>query len=1363
MGDWIVLEIKMLLDIEMAKKKIELYSRNIEKLLLSFVTVMIALMTFLYYNHIDEQLKNANEGYKTGSIINLRYPLQLDAIKKVFKKGGYFTDANYINFIANNLKDKVDEAKILPNLGALNKKPFLINAELFKNTGSESGKLRFINALAQLGMDSALYTQEISEPVSYPSIVSINTKPSSIAINGHVNFDENIKKSNSRILIKLTRIFPSAYFDSVKNESDVVQTTFFARTNEEGNYQFKNLDADGNYSVMAISPGINFGDQKGMAKISKSRTFDFAGKPHLMRILDRVEYKQIKEDKIFTVRTPSEFKNQLFVYLILFVLAFWALHIALYLKNYRSDQFILPLIMFILGIGIVVLYSVQNPLTEEVYGSGMALYSASVLFVFSILVFVFKTNPINKFYHSRWFDPVYNLVPGINKLKAPRGYTWLIISVFLMLLLAVFGTGPEGSGVKVNLFGLQVSELSKYCMVVFFAAYFSVNAGYFKNIPDNRWLTKNNLVMLGLFVFLLAVYAALGDLGPAIVLCLTFLFFYSFAKGEFVQMMVAAAIYAILLIVFGKLINTSVQNYLPWMALLACTSCFLYVFFKRKYESVFFIILIISSFILLATLPFSFTQRLADRNGMFANMWENKLVGGDQIAQGVWSLNSGGLFGQGLGKGFSNVMPAYHTDMILQSIGEEVGSITLIAIFFAFGLLVYRCILSARRTGKTFMFYLMAGIAVSTMIQFMLITAGTLDLIPLTGISVPFLSKGNAGIIVTLIAFLIVLIMSNERGDALEMEYVKKNFDYVNAYAILTFFIAVLIFTGSLVWYQIKSNEYIVKPALVLDRRGDWHYTYNPRIGLLLREIRAGNIYDKNGILLATSNKEEFRKLKGKMLAYGVNSALYNEQLDRNQKRYYPFGSDLLFWLGDYNKEIAREENAGYAAEFRNFTALRGFEVNYTTTQRTTDRFKEDMFLPATTRETELQLYNYSALAPFIKAGTNSALIKEQNNKNKDISLSLDAVLNEKINAIIQSKEPYKRFRTSVIALNSKTGDVLASASNPSPSYKDLKLISNIDPSDYRNIYRQIFGDKIVVPQDLAITYTSRPGSTIKLVDAYAAINQYGLVATNFDFYVYPAEVIRPGEPSDKKVDMHEAIVRSSNVYFIKLANEKNLEKSLFNMYDLLGMNIINRGGFNFERPVNYESDLYFKAWDKFLSVGKNIYFTKNKRLMNTRKRFQSNYSNIAWGQGELMSTPLHLAKITSAIANDDTLVPPRFLFKTWKNPVPKQSGIAISKYKGASSVLSTFMKEQSSGVAAATGLDVRGKTGSPERDKLIKENNKTMRKRVTDAWYTFFVPSVKLGAPIAFAIRIEEIGNSEAAKQLAMDLLNQLKASGYF
>lgn len=1350
------------------KKNMELYSRNTERLLLAFVSLIIAVMALTYYLTINKDFKKVKEGYVNGVMINLSYPLEDKGIKSILSKGGYFPDEHYVDFITKNLKQKLNQHIELPNLGALNKKPFLIDATEFEKTKSEVGKLRFINSLAALGMDSTLYAQEKKAPKKFPSTVSVSGEEG-ISIQGHIKLQNEgeEEQSNTGILVRLTRVYPQAFFDTLSVQRTSIQNEFYARTDERGNYKFTNLDPTGNYSVLALKPGYDFGASKGTPTISKNHTYNFTGKPHQIRLLDRTEYKQIKDDKIFTVRTPEAFKKQFFTYLALFIIGFWIFHIALYLKNYRSDQFILPLIMFILGIGIMVLYTVQDPLRDEIHGKGMAGCSFLVLMVFSIFTFIFKNNPINRFYHSRWFDPLHQLSLFPKKLnsnlKAPRGYSWLFAAIGLMLLLAIFGSGPEGSGVKVNLFGVQVSELSKYLMVVFFSSYFTANQGYFRNIPDNRWLIKNNVVMLIFFLFLLIIYAVLGDLGPAIVLCLTFLFFYSFAKNEFFHMIVAAIVLAIVLFATARLLNTAEKNFLPFVALACCIGTFLFAFFKKKYESIFFITLIISSFILLVTLPLSFTKRLSDRNSMFANIWENKLTGGDQIAQGVWSLNSGGFTGQGLGKGLSNVMPAYHTDMILQSIAEELGIITLVVIFIAYGLLLYRCILAARRTGKPFMFYIMSGVAIATILQFVLITAGTLGLLPLTGISVPFLSKGNAGIIITLVAFFFVLIMSNEKGDEIEMEYVKKNFDNVTAYTILVFFAAVLIFVGSLVWYQIKSDSYITKPALVLNSQGAWQYSYNPRISLLLREIQPGDIYDKNGVLIATSNKSKFVKEKNKLLGIGANPALYNEQISRQQDRYYPFGSDLLFWLGDYNKSIAKEENTGYAAEFRHYTALRGFEVHYTTVTRTTDRYKENKFLPETKKENELQLYDYSSLAPFIKAGKHSKLIEEQNKKKKDIWLSLDVAFNEKINSLIQTQSPYKNFRTSVIAINAKTGDVLASASNPSPSYKDLKLISNIDGSDYRNIYKQIFNDRVVVPQDLGITYASRPGSVVKLIDAYAAINQYGTQAVNFNFFIYPSEAIRVGEPSNENVDMRKAIVKSSNAYFIKLINEKNMQSSLFNMYDILGLNIMNRGGFTFSRPVNYDSEKYFKEWNAFTSIGKNIYYTKNKNLLNTRKRFHSNYSNLAWGQGELMATPLHLAKMVGAIANDDSLQPSRFLYKLWDQPVQKEPAISISKYKGASDIISAFMKEQSIAVSAATGLDVRGKTGSPERDKLFNNGGNILRKRVTDAWYTFYIPHSKFNAPIAFAIRIEDIGNSEYAKQLAIDILKKLKVAGYF
>ncbi|TXH54862.1 MAG: cell cycle protein [Bacteroidia bacterium] len=1324
-------------------------------MLLVLTTLLVLGMGFSFYLNIKPALTVTDAGYEKGTVVNLTDKTTEAQLQKVFVNGDYFTDKIYAQFVTKQIVEDLKKVKKIKNLGSLNKKDFFVDAANFEKVNAQTARLRFINSLAHLGMDSAMYIQEQKNPVHYPAEVSVSNVPSKLSIKGDVSFKNN---SADGVLIQLSRLF--ADNDTSLAKMDESTDVFYARTDKDGHFEFNNIVYGANYSILPIKPGFEFGASKGSATIKEDKTFSFTGKPHQLRVLETVEYRQIKADKVLTVRTPTDFVNNLFKHIVLFIVSFWLLHFVMRLKKLRSDQFILPLLMFLTGVSIMVLYSIQDPLRDEVFSDAMVYCVSGVLLATSVVILFFKPSDINKFYHSTIFDPLHRLLPFTDKRKEPRGYTWLIAAIGCMIALAFLGTGPEGSGVKVNLFGFQVSEVAKFLMIVFFATYFTVNLRYFRNISDNRWLTKNNATMLLLFGFLILLYAYLGDLGPAVVLCLTFLFFYSFAKKEFLQMILAVTIYVCILLIAAKWFNDGdAENVLFYIALVAVVSSASFVIIRKKYETIFFVILIISAFILLGKLPFSFTKRLADRNDMFSNIWENSLIGGDQIAHGVWSLNSGGWLGAGLGNGHSNVMPAYHTDMIIQSIGEELGLIALIAIFIAVGLLAYRCILAARRTGNTFLFYLCSGIAIATVLQFIIIVSGTLGLIPLTGISVPFLSKGNAGIIVTLFSFMMILFISHEKGNKEDMEHIKENFDTVNAAAILTFFGAVVVFIGTLFWYQYKSNEYIVQPAMVMNKQGSWQFTYNPRIGIMLKEIQPGNIYDKNGVLLATSDRSQLTKQRNTILGNGVSTERLNQLMNQDIKRYYPLGEKTIFWLGDLNREIAREEHSGYAAEYRHFTMLRGFKVENTTVQKSTSRYRENKFLPASSREIELVKYDYSDLAPFLKTSKFSPLIDSILRKKKDIKLSVDVRLSEAMFNALKNVSEIQKFRTSLVAVQPSTGDVLASVSNPMPSFNDLKLISTIDPLEYKAIYKQIFNPDLIIPQDLGVTYASRPGSTIKILDASAAYNQYGMSASDISFFVEPGEIIRAGEPSNVQVNMHDAIVHSSNVYFIKLANEKNLQASLFNMYDQVGMNILNRGGYYFQKSENYNSEKFFQVWDKYVSVGKDIY--NNKTLKGTRRRFFSRYSDIAWGQGELKSTPLQLARVTASIANNGIYNPSKFLVQTWTEASLKKESIQLIKDKNAANVLGSFMKDQSAKISAATGVTVYGKTGSPERDKWIKKGDKTIKKRVTDAWYTFYVHSSRYNEPLAFTIRIEEIGNSEHALNLAKELIQQLKSAG--
>ena len=65
---------------------------------------------------------------------------------------------------------------------------------------------------------------------------------------------------------------------------------------------------------------------------------------------------------------------------------------------------------------------------------------------------------------------------------------------------------------------------------------------------------------------------------------------------------------------------------------------------------------------------------------MWQSPWDNAVAGGDQIAQALWAMATGGLFGTGLGLGDTRYLPAGHTDLVLAAIGEELGAAGLLAV-----------------------------------------------------------------------------------------------------------------------------------------------------------------------------------------------------------------------------------------------------------------------------------------------------------------------------------------------------------------------------------------------------------------------------------------------------------------------------------------------------------------------------------------------------------------------------------------------------------------------------------------------------------------------------------------------------------
>ena len=169
-------------------------------------------------------------------------------------------------------------------------------------------------------------------------------------------------------------------------------------------------------------------------------------------------------------------------------------------------------------------------------------------------------------------------------------------AIGLLLLTIRFGTGPEGSGVKVNLFIFQPSEIVKYLAILFLAGFFSANEKFISEYAtwQKRWsFFSFALISIGasLLLFLL-----LGDLGPAMVICFTFIILFSFSRGDFMFMALSVVFYVLVTWIFN---NVWLSALLTLIMLLAAQV------FKgaRLSESAVMALVIIAGFLTLDKVP----------------------------------------------------------------------------------------------------------------------------------------------------------------------------------------------------------------------------------------------------------------------------------------------------------------------------------------------------------------------------------------------------------------------------------------------------------------------------------------------------------------------------------------------------------------------------------------------------------------------------------------------------------------------------------------------------------------------------------------------------------------------------------------
>jgi cell division protein FtsW (lipid II flippase) len=147
--------------------------------------------------------------------------------------------------------------------------------------------------------------------------------------------------------------------------------------------------------------------------------------------------------------------------------------------------------------------------------------------------------------------------------------------------------------------------------------------------------------------------------------------------------------------------------------------------------------------------------------------WSDSMDTGYQIVQSLFAIGDGGLFGSGLGRGYllftsgDPIIPELHTDFIFSAIAEELGLAGATGLIVLFMLFCYRAFKIAIDTDDGFSKLLAAGLASGFALQTFVILGGVMKLIPLTGITLPFVSYGGSSITANFGALALLLLISN--------------------------------------------------------------------------------------------------------------------------------------------------------------------------------------------------------------------------------------------------------------------------------------------------------------------------------------------------------------------------------------------------------------------------------------------------------------------------------------------------------------------------------------------------------------------------------------------------------------------------
>jgi cell division protein FtsW (lipid II flippase) len=387
-------------------------------------------------------------------------------------------------------------------------------------------------------------------------------------------------------------------------------------------------------------------------------------------------------------------------------------HLFLRQAGHLGDQLLLPAVAAIGGVGLVML----NRLPQDLLGIdalgirlGMAAtqllwFAVGVSAMLAVAVY-FRDDRVLRHYK----------------------YTWALAGAALLVLTFLFGREVNGARLwlYVGPIGFQPGEAIKIVLVIFIAGYLAEKRALLAGasarlgplrIPPLPYM----LPMLAIFVIVMLIVIVSRDLGTALLFLGIFLTMLFVATGRRSYVLLGMALFVVgsfaAYQVFGH-VRVRVDNWID---------------------------------------PF------ADPSGT-----------GYQTVQALYAFGRGGLFGEGLGQGLPLVsghlpIPALPTDFIFAAVAEELGLVGAFALLALALVVVFRGLRTAMLARDDFSAMLAVGLTISLGLQTLIIAAGNVKLIPLTGITFPFVSYGGSSLLASFVV--IGLLLGISHRSALDAE-----------------------------------------------------------------------------------------------------------------------------------------------------------------------------------------------------------------------------------------------------------------------------------------------------------------------------------------------------------------------------------------------------------------------------------------------------------------------------------------------------------------------------------------------------------------------------------------------------------------